>query len=68
MFMELPIASPSPILSNSLASKSSARNTDILVSLGCLNRRFILECEAESFDPLCEPFEGLFQKPTKMKI
>jgi hypothetical protein len=66
--MESPIASQSPILLTCRASKSSARNPEILVSLGGLNRRFILECEAQSFDPFCEPFESPFQIPTKKKI
>jgi hypothetical protein len=66
--MEPPIASLFPILFTDLASKSSARNPDILVSLGWLNRRLFLECEAQFFDPPCEPFEGPFQIPTKKKI
>jgi hypothetical protein len=46
LYFRFPIASRYSILLTDLASKSSARNTDILVSLGCLNRRFILERKA----------------------
>jgi hypothetical protein len=35
---------------------------------GWFNRRFILECEEQWFDPSSEPFEGPFKMPTKMKI
>jgi hypothetical protein len=57
-----------PILLTGLASKSFHKKTEILVSLGCLNRRFILERKAQCFDPSCETFEGPFQIPTKLKI
>jgi hypothetical protein len=50
-----------------LASKSSARNPYCLGSLGWLNRRFILECEPQCYDPSCEPIEGPFQLSTTLE-
>jgi hypothetical protein len=62
----------SPILLTCLPSKSSARNPEILISLGWLNRRLILEREAQTYDlqsssPVSSPAKPAMEMKLNLK-